>query len=286
MTGFGKIVAELPNKKVTVELKSLNSKQLDLNLRIHPLYREKEMQLRNELMQNIERGKIDLTVTIDCIGRDTSVQINQPVLENYLSQVKEVAERMHLNEPSDWFLTLLRLPEIVKTDVGELDETEWEAVHTAFVNAMGMLNDFRVQEGEMLERFFAEKIGNISQLLKEVDPYEEERIEKIRVRISDSLNKFAEIEYDKTRFEQEMMYYIDKLDINEEKSRLDNHLKYFIDTMENGHCQGKKLGFIAQEIGREINTLGSKSNHLEIQKIVVRMKDELEQIKEQLLNVL
>ena len=286
MTGFGKVTAELPSKKVTVEIKALNSKQLDLSTRIPAVYREKEMQVRNLLLQTLERGKIEFNIYVEYIGKDVPTQINPVAFENYYSQIKAIAERLQIALPSDWFQTLLRMPDVVKTDVQELDDAEWQVVENAVKEAIRQLRDFRIQEGAMLQKLFETKVGNIARLLSEVEVYEKERIEKIKARIMDNLEKVAGQDYDKNRFEQEMIYYIEKLDVNEEKNRLDNHLKYFISTMENGQGQGKKLGFIAQEMGREINTLGSKSNHAEMQKIVVQMKDELEQIKEQVLNVL
>lgn len=286
MTGFGKVTAELPSKKVTVEIKALNSKQLDLSTRIPAVYREKEMQVRNLLLQTLERGKIEFNIYVEYIGKDVPTQINPVAFENYYNQIKAIAERLQIALPSDWFQTLLRMPDVVKTDVQELDDAEWQVVENAVKEAIRQLRDFRIQEGAMLQKLFETKVGNIARLLSEVEVYEKERIEKIKARIMDNLEKVAGQDYDKNRFEQEMIYYIEKLDVNEEKNRLDNHLKYFISTMENGHGQGKKLGFIAQEMGREINTLGSKSNHAEMQKIVVQMKDELEQIKEQVLNVL
>lgn len=286
MTGFGKVTAELPSKKVTVEIKALNSKQLDLSTRIPSVYREKEMEIRSLLLQSLERGKVEFNIYIEYIGKDTPTQINLPAVENYFNQIKGIADKLNIAVPSDWFQTLLKMPDVIKTEISEVDETEWETVHAAVKNAIKHLCDFRVQEGTMLQKLFEDKIGNIKRLLNEVEEYEGERIEKIKSRITDNLEKIAGQDYDKNRFEQEMIYYIEKLDVNEEKNRLDNHLKYFISTMASGHGQGKKLGFIAQEMGREINTLGSKSNHAEMQKIVVQMKDELEQIKEQVLNVL
>lgn len=286
MTGFGKVTAELPDKKVTVEIKSLNSKQLDLAVRVPAAYRDKEMMLRNELLQKLERGKVDLNVSVEYIGRDTSARINAVAVTGYYEQIHELAGRLGVDGPTDWFATLLRLPETVRSEAGEVDEAEWEAVHQAVNEAVSHLIDFRTQEGAMLRRVFEQKIATISELLREVAPYEQERVEKIRGRLTENLKKINDVEYDRNRLEQELIYYLEKLDINEEKDRLANHLAYFLRTLESGHGQGKKLGFIAQEIGREINTLGSKSNHAEMQLIVVRMKDVLEQIKEQILNVL
>lgn len=286
MTGFGKVTAELPSKKVTVEIKALNSKQLDLSTRIPSIYKDKEMELRSLLLQSLERGKVEFTIYIEYIGKNTPTQINLSAVESYYNQIKDIAEKLGIAVPSDWFQTLLRMPDAIKSEAVEADETEWVVVYEAAKDAIKQLCDFRIQEGAMLQKLFEKKIANITTLLHEVSEYEGERIEKIKTRIMDNLEKIAGQDYDKNRFEQEMIYYIEKLDVNEEKNRLDNHLKYFLSTMENGHGQGKKLGFIAQEMGREINTLGSKSNHAEMQKIVVQMKDELEQIKEQVLNVL
>jgi len=283
MTGFGKVTAELPSKKVTVEIKALNSKQLDLSTRIPSIYKDKEMELRSLLLQSLERGKVEFNIFIEYIGKDTPTQTNLAAVENYYNQIKEIAEKLNISVPNDWFQTLLRMPDAIKSETVEPDESEWGVVLETVKDAIKYLCDFRIQEGAMLQKLFEQ---NIATLLKEVEKYEGERIEKIKARIMDNLQKIAEKDYDKNRFEQEMIYYIEKLDVNEEKNRLDNHLKYFISTMESGHGQGKKLGFIAQEMGREINTLGSKSNHAEMQKIVVQMKDELEQIKEQVLNVL
>ena len=285
-TGFGKVTAELPSKKVTVEIKALNSKQLDLSTRIPSIYKDKEMELRSLLLQSLERGKVEFNIFIEYIGKDTPTQINLAAVENYYNQIKEIAEKLNISVPNDWFQTLLRMPDAIKSETVEPDESEWGVVLETVKDAIKHLCDFRIQEGAMLQKLFEQKIANIATLLKEVEKYEGERIEKIKARIMDNLQKIAEKDYDKNRFEQEMIYYIEKLDVNEEKNRLDNHLKYFISTMESGHGQGTKLGFIAQEMGREINTLGSKSNHAEMQKIVVQMKDELEQIKEQVLNVL
>ena len=286
MTGFGKFATELPNKKIYVEIKSLNSKQFDLNTRIPTIYREKEMEIRNDLLQSIERGKVDFIIYIENIGKSISTQINQAVLENYYNQIKETAKNLNIDVPVNWFSILLKLPETLKTEITELDENEWDAVKETIKNALDQFLMFRNQEGLVLQKLFEEKISNILKYLKAIDIYESERIEKVKSKILDSLQKLDMQNYDLNRFEQELIYYIEKLDVNEEKIRLNNHLMYFIETMNQEKSQGRKLGFIAQEIGREINTLGSKSNHAEMQKIVVQMKDELEQIKEQILNVL
>lgn len=288
MTGFGKVTAELPSKKVTVEIKTLNSKQLDLSVRIPTIYKDKELALRSQLLQTLERGKVEFGIYFETIGTADSPRINQDTVIEYFEQLKAISEKLGIPAPSNWteLQPVLRLPDVVKTDVSEPDETEWEAIQHLVDEAIAQLNAFRIQEGAMLERLFREKIANISALLEEIGAYEKERIDKIKTRIEENLEKLASQDYDKNRFEQEMIYYIEKLDINEEKNRLDNHLKYFLETLDNEHGQGKKLGFITQEMGREINTMGSKSNHAEMQKIVVKMKDELEQIKEQVLNVL
>ncbi len=288
MTGCGKATAELSDKKINVEIKSLNSKAMDLSTRIAPLYREKEIEIRNEIAKALERGKVDFSLWIDKKDAcELITPINQDVVVAYYERIRTISETTGIPAPEDWFSTLLRMPDVMtKNDIQELSEEEWKAVHATVLQAIQNLVDFRIQEGAALEKKFREKISNIAKLLTSVDPYEKERVEKIKERITDALEKTISVDYDKNRLEQELIYYIEKLDINEEKQRLSNHLKYFINTMEDGSGQGKKLGFIAQEMGREINTLGSKSNHAEMQKIVVQMKDELEQIKEQVLNVM
>ena len=288
MTGYGKATAELSDKKINVEIKSLNSKAMDLSTRIAPLYREKEIEIRNEIAKALERGKVDFSLWIDKKDAcELITPINQDVVVAYYERIRTISETTGIPAPEDWFSTLLRMPDVMtKNDIQELSEEEWKAVHATVLQAIQNLVEFRIQEGAALEKKFREKISNIAKLMTSVDPYEKERVEKIKERITDALEKTISVDYDKNRLEQELIYYIEKLDINEEKQRLSNHLKYFINTMEDGSGQGKKLGFIAQEMGREINTLGSKSNHAEMQKIVVQMKDELEQIKEQVLNVM
>lgn len=286
MTGFGKAEANFPEKKITIEIKSLNCKQLDVTTRIPATYREKDIEIRNIISQKIERGKVDLTITSDVVDQSVSNAINQTVVKNYYEAIKNLSEDLNIALPVDWFSIILRLPDAVKTEIMEWDEKEWEAVKQAIEKAIVSLNKFRTQEGLMLENIFTAKIENISRLLKEIDIYEAERIEKIKERIRENLAKSDVGTYDENRFEQELIYYVEKLDVNEEKSRLKNHLEYFLETLNSEKSQGRKLGFIAQEIGREINTLGSKSNHALMQKIVVQMKDELEQMKEQIFNVL
>lgn len=287
MTGFGKAIVELPQRKITVEIKSLNSKQLDLSMRVPQIYKALEMDIRSEIAQRLERGKVDFSIQIENkASGESSAQINIDIVRNYYEQLKAATTALQIPEPADWLPTLLRLPDALKSETAEASDDENEAVKLAVNEAIDHLIEFRAQEGLMLQKLFSEKIGNIARLLTEVEPYEKERTEKIKARIVDALSKIENFDYDKNRMEQEMIFYIEKLDINEEKNRLDNHLKYFIETMDGRYGQGKKLGFISQEIGREVNTMGSKANHAELQKIVVRMKDELEQIKEQILNVM
>ena len=287
MTGYGKAVVAYKEKKIHVEVKSLNSKQLDLNTRIAPLYREKEMEMRQMVAEALIRGKVDMSVWVE---KDTVVDatpINAALLENYYKQIQTIADKTGIPVPEDWFYTLLRMPDVLtKTDTEELEEEEWQTVKGAVSEALKNLVDFRTQEGAALQKKFTEKIDNIAILLAEIEPYEKSRVEKIKQRIVEGLQQIPGVDYDKNRLEQELIYYIEKLDISEEKQRLTNHLKYFRDTMNEPAGQGKKLGFIAQEMGREINTTGSKSNQAEMQNLVVKMKDELEQIKEQVLNAL
>lgn len=287
MTGYGKSVVTFNEKKIHVEIKSLNSKALDLSTRIAPLYREKEMEIRQTISQTLKRGKVDFSIWIEKDAAADATPINGALVDNYYRQIKAISESTGIPEPQDWFATLLRMPDVMtKTDVEELTDEEWNAVRNGIDTAVNALVAFRDQEGAALQKKFCEKLDNIAALLDSIEVYEKSRVEKIRARIVEGLKSIPEIEYDKNRLEQELIYYIEKLDINEEKQRLANHLKYFRETMDEGVAQGKKLGFIAQEMGREINTTGSKSNNAEMQDIVVKMKDELEQIKEQVLNVL
>lgn len=291
MTGYGKSVATFEGKKIHVEVKSLNSKSLDLSTRIAPLYREKEMEIRQFVAKELERGKVDFCLWIEKNEAQAAASINKGIVRNYYEQIMATSQEVGLDTPSmkpeDWMTILLRLPDTMTTvEVEELSEEEWEVTRKAMEEAVAQLISFRKQEGAALEKKFNEKVDNIERLMKQIEPYEASRVEKIRQRIEEGLEKVAGVDYDKNRLEQEMIYYIEKLDINEEKQRLANHLNYFRETMREGHGQGKKLGFIAQEMGREINTTGSKSNQAEMQNIVVMMKDELEQIKEQVLNVM
>lgn len=287
MTGYGKAVAVFAGKKIHAEIKSLNSKALDLSTRIAPLYREKEIEIRTLIAARLERGKVDFNLWVEKEDGQNATPINAAMLNGYYRQIESISREMNIPLPADWFSTLLRLPDVMtRTETEELSEEEWKAVKEAIEESVNRLTEFRRQEGIALHKKFCEKLDNIETLMRSIEPYEKMRTEKIRQRLTDALEAIPEVEYDKNRLEQEMIYYIEKLDINEEKQRLANHLKYFRETMENGQGQGKKLGFIAQEMGREINTTGSKSNQAEMQNIVVRMKDELEQIKEQVLNVM
>jgi len=287
MTGYGKTVVNYKGKKIHVEVKSLNGKSLDISTRIAPLYREKEMEIRQIIATELVRGKVDFSIWIEKENAVDATPINAALVEYYYKQISEISEKTGIPLPQDWFCSLLRLPDVLtKTEVEELSDEEWEAARAAIDEALRNLVSFRKQEGEALQKKFIEKLDNIANLLASIEPYEKSRVEKIRGRIVDGLSSIPEVDYDKNRLEQELIYYIEKLDISEEKQRLANHLKYFRETMDEGDAQGKKLGFIAQEMGREINTTGSKSNQAEMQNIVVMMKDELEQIKEQVLNAL
>lgn len=289
MTGFGKAVSEFTDKKVVIEIKSLNSKQLDLYTKINSFYRSKELEIRNLIQQELGRGKVEFSLMVDQVSEASAgVQINKVAFNNYLNQIKEISEETGVALPNDWFTVIMRMPEVLRTEQNEeLSEEEWEKTLTAVKDAIKALNEFRSQEGEGLKAFFIERIDTIRGYLAEVPNYEKARIDKIKARLEENLASLEEkVSLDSGRLEQEMIFYIEKLDISEEKQRLAKHLDYFIETMEKEPACGKKLGFIAQEMGREINTLGSKSNCSELQVLVVNMKDELEKIKEQVLNVL
>lgn len=288
MTGYGKAVAMFQNRKICAEVRSLNGKAMDLSVRVAPQFREKEMEIRTLLTKRLERGKVDFSLWIEQ-AENVSVMpsINVAVMQNYMEQMNASSQATGIRLPENMMEIIMRLPEVIShKEVYEFTEEEWAVAREAIDKALDEMVDFRRQEGEALAMKFRGNIGRIAQLLASVEPYEKERVERIRARIVDALESQLGVEYDNNRLEQELIYYIEKLDVNEEKQRLGNHLDYFIKTMEDGQGQGKKLGFIAQEMGREINTLGSKSNHAEMQNIVVRMKDELEQIKEQVLNVM
>ena len=289
MTGYGKSDAVYNGKKIHAEIKSLNSKNLDLSTRIAPIYREKEMEIRKLIAAKLERGKVDFNLWVEKDAVQAAPVVNAEVVSNYLEQIRAISEAQCIPSPSGQQIwdVLVRLPEITSSvSVEELTDEEWAVARGVVEQAVSNLVDFRIQEGEALCRKFNEKVDNIEHLLSQIEPFETSRVEKVRQRLEDRLAELRGVDYDKNRLEQELIYYIEKLDISEEKQRLTNHLKYFRETLQNGHGQGKKLGFIAQEMGREINTTGSKSNQAEMQNIVVKMKDELEQIKEQVLNAL
>lgn len=287
MTGYGKAVCELPNKKISIEIKSLNSKQLDLNLRLPNLYREKELEVRNDIAQRAIRGKIDALIFVESQNSDRTAQINTSVIETYYEQLHAVAEKLGQADRTDFLRIIMPLPDTVRIEQQELDETEWAAIKSSIAVAIDNFISFRKQEGVALETDLRKRIDLIEAYSREIPQYESGRIEKVRAKIQKSLEELIDkSRIDNNRLEQEMIFYIEKLDINEEKVRLANHLKYFVETMEKEDQPGKKLGFIAQEIGREINTLGSKANEANMQKLVIQMKDELEKIKEQILNVL
>ena len=287
MTGYGKAVLTYKTKKINVEIKSLNSKSIDLTTRIAPIYREKEMEIRQLIIRQLERGKLDFAIWIEHEGGMEATPINAALVEDYYRQIKAIAAKSGIPEPNDWFYTLLRMPDVTsRTESVSLEDEEWEVAKEAIQTALDHLIAFRKQEGAALEKKFHEKVDNIERLLASIEPYEQARVPKIKEQMIRELEKIPEVDYNKNRLEQELIYYIEKLDISEEKQRLTNHLNYFRQTMAEPVANGKKLGFIAQEMGREINTTGSKSNQAEMQNIVVMMKDELEQIKEQVLNVL
>ena len=281
MTGYGKTVVAYKGKKINVEVKSLNSKALDLSTRIAPIYREKEMEIRQIITKKVVRGKVDFAIWVEKDASVDAAPVNAALVANYYRQISEIAENTGIPAPTDWFTLLLRMPDVTtRTETEVLDDEEWDVARQAVNEAVDKLVEFRTQEGAALQKKFGEKIDNIEQLLHSIEPWEKARVEKIRSRIVDGLKSIPDVEYDKNRLEQELIYSI------EEERRLANHLRYFRETMNEPAGQGKKLGFIAQEMGREINTTGSKSNQAEMQNIVVKMKDELEQIKEQVLNAL
>lgn len=291
MTGYGKAVATYQDKTIHVEVKALNSKALDCSTRIAPVYREKEMEIRKAIQESVVRGKIDFSIWVEKEVSSDAQTINMPLFKNYYEQLVAAADSVGIKDnvtnSADWMKMIMRMPDIMsRQEVEILTDEEWAAARKAVDEALCNLEAFRRQEGAALKKKFEEKLDNIARLMGEIEPYEQSRVEKIRQRLVENLKNLPDVEYDKNRLEQELIYYIEKLDISEEKQRLTNHLKYFRETMEEAQSQGKKLGFIAQEMGREINTTGSKSNQAEMQNIVVQMKDELEQIKEQVLNAL
>lgn len=282
MTGFGKASLQLPTKKITVELKSLNSKGLDLNTRMPSVYREMELGLRNQISQRLERGKIDFSLYIEVTGEETSSKINVPIVKGYINQMKAVIPNA---DETELMKMAVRMPDALKTERDEIDENEWKEIQKVIDEALENIANFRKDEGVSLEKEFQARIGNILSLMNEAVSFDKERIETVKTRLRTALEEL-QVNVDENRFEQELIFYLEKYDITEEKVRLENHLNYFIETLAGTEANGRKLGFITQEMGREINTMGSKSNHSEMQKLVVMMKDELEKIKEQVLNVL
>lgn len=282
MTGFGKAFVQLPLKKITVEIKSLNSKNLDLSVRLPQAYKEKELEIRNVLAQNLERGKVECNVFIEVTGEETSATINAPIVRAYIAQMQNIIPDA---DATELMKMAVRMPDALKVERMEIDEQEWQEIVALINKSIENINEFRKQEGEKLGADFMQRIANIRNYMQNVVSFEDERINTVKERLQQNL-KELEVTVDESRFAQEVVYYIEKLDINEEKVRLTNHLDYFVETMNSAEHAGRKLGFIAQEMGREINTMGSKSNHAQMQKFVVMMKDELEKIKEQVLNIL
>lgn len=288
MTGFGRAEFEVNNKKFTIEIKSLNSKLVDINTRIPAIYREKDIQIRKELSDKLERGKIDFNIYVESLGDESNSKINEPILKSYFKQLSKISADLNLaTDHSTLLQAALRLPDVVKTEYQTLDEEEWDIIIKNIRKAIADIDKFRVQEGDALKVDILKSIELIQSLLVQIEPFESLRIESLRTRLTENLDKLSlNGNVDKNRFEQELIFYLEKLDINEEKVRLSNHCEYFMDTVAEPVPTGKKLAFISQEIGREINTIGSKANNTEIQRIVVQMKDYLERVKEQLLNVL
>lgn len=287
MTGFGKAEFEVNNKKITIEIKSLNSKQLDINTRTPAIYREKDIVIRKALSEKLTRGKIDFNIYVENLGDESNSKINEPILKSYYNHLCKISDDLKLPVDNSTLQAVMRLPDVVKTEYETLDETEWDTIYANILKALDDINDFRSNEGQALEADIVGNVASINQLLKEIEPFEKQRIEALKLRLTDSLEALKlNGNVDENRFEQELIFYLEKLDINEEKVRLANHCEYFFETTKQTGSSGKKLGFISQEIGREVNTIGSKANETNIQRIVVQMKDHLERVKEQLLNVL
>lgn len=287
MTGFGKAKCELTNKTINIELRSLNSKQLDIMSKIPAVYKEKEAEIRSYIAKNLERGKIDISMSIDTSGETSKLSLNRKLARQYYDELISLSKELNHNQNTDYLSILMRMPEVLSPEKDELNEDEWGIIKLSFNEAIAELDTFRIQEGTALEEDFLKRTALILNLLSQIEPYEKARIDVIRSRIEKDMKQFIDdTQFDKNRFEQELLYYIEKLDITEEKIRLKKHCDYFVETVNEDQSSGKKLSFISQEMGREINTLGSKANDVNIQKIVVRMKDELEKIKEQLSNVL
>jgi uncharacterized protein (TIGR00255 family) len=282
MTGFGKASLQLPTKKITVEIKSLNSKGLDLNTRMPSVFREMELGLRNQISQRLERGKVDFSLYVEVTGEETTSKINVPIVKGYINQMRAVIPTA---DETELMKMAVRMPDALKTERDEIDENEWKQIQTVINEALENIANFRKDEGASLEKEFQLRISNINNLMNEAVSYDAERVETVKTRLRTALDELK-VNVDENRFEQELIFYLEKYDITEEKVRLGNHLNYFLETLNGTEANGRKLGFITQEMGREINTMGSKSNHTEMQKLVVMMKDELEKIKEQVLNVL
>lgn len=286
MTGYGKAECELSQKKVTIEIKSLNSKQMDLNTRISLLFREKDLEIRRELSEKLIRGKVDFILYTESLGDESATKINAGIVRSYYKQMEQISADLNIPLDNTILQTILTLPEVVRNEREELNDQEWKSILEKISEAVAALESFRIQEGFILKQDLISNVNSITTLLKEVEQYEEERVSRIKEKIFDGLRDISIEQVNENRLEQEMIFYMEKMDINEEKVRLKNHCDYFLETLELNEPVGKKLGFIAQEIGREVNTLGSKANHTEMQKLVIRMKDSLERMKEQLLNVL
>lgn len=286
MTGFGKASGTVLNKKLSVEIRSLNSKQTDIYAKMPWIYKEKEIEIRNMISKVVERGKIDFSLNVDLSAEQQAPQINQSVVKSYYEQLKEVAGELYIDNNDQLLSIIMRLPETLSSEKNELDPEEWKTLQTIIGEALKELNSYRVEEGKALESDISSRVGNILELLKQIEPFEKARIETLKEKINKALNDSGIENVDMNRFEQELIYYIEKLDLNEEKVRLRKNCELFIETVENENSNGKKLGFISQEVGREINTIGSKANDAAIQRLVVKMKDELEKIKEQVLNIL
>lgn len=282
MTGFGKASLQLPTKKITVEIKSLNSKGLDLNTRMPSVFREMELGLRNQISQRLERGKVDFSLYVEVTGEETTSKINVPIVKGYMNQLKVVIPNA---DETELLKMAVRMPDALKTERDEIDANEWKQIQSVIDEALENIANFRKDEGASLEKEFQLRIANIEKLMNEAVSYDAERVETVKTRLRTALDELK-VNVDENRFEQELIFYLEKYDITEEKVRLGNHLNYFLETLNGTEANGRKLGFITQEMGREINTMGSKSNHTEMQKLVVMMKDELEKIKEQVLNVL
>lgn len=282
MTGFGKATLQLPTKKITVEIKSLNSKGLDLNVRMPSVYREMELGLRNQISQRLERGKVDFSLYIEVTGEETSSKVNAPIVKAYIAQMQEIIPNA---DATELMKMAVRMPDALKTERDEIDEEEWKKIQSVIDESLTNINQFRTDEGKSLETEFRNRIINIQKLMNETVSFDSERMDTVKNRLRTALDEL-QANVDENRFEQELIFYLEKYDITEEKVRLQNHLDYFIQTLNENENNGRKLGFITQEMGREINTMGSKSNHAGMQKLVVMMKDELEKIKEQVLNVL